>query len=147
MTDILLTHSNHLYSDTKQVRKMQPYPPLQTLIAAAVLREQGYSVALYDVTLAAGPAVSDAAFILDEFRAAIAEHQPKLIAVIEDNFNFLTKMCLERNRALAFRFAKAAARSGCARDRERIRRNRSRGGVSYRRIRNRDRGRDGERIE
>ena len=53
MADILLTHSNHLYSDRKQVRKMQPYPPLQTLMAAALLRERGYSVALCDVTLAA----------------------------------------------------------------------------------------------
>jgi hypothetical protein len=34
---IMLTHANHLYSDRKQVRKMQPYPPLQTLIAAALL--------------------------------------------------------------------------------------------------------------
>src|SRR2546426_40264 len=32
---------------------MQPYPPLQTLIAAARLRESGYSVKLYDVTLTA----------------------------------------------------------------------------------------------
>jgi anaerobic magnesium-protoporphyrin IX monomethyl ester cyclase len=103
-TDILLTHSNHLYSDAKQVRKMQPYPPLQTLIAAAMLRERGYSVALFDVTLAASPD--------DEFRAAIARHQPKLIAVIEDNFNFLTKMCLERNRELAFRMAHAAGDAG-----------------------------------
>ena len=38
MADILLTHSNHLYNDRKQVRKMQPYPPLQTLMAAACLR-------------------------------------------------------------------------------------------------------------
>ncbi len=104
MADILLTHSNHLYSDAKQVRKMQPYPPLQTLIAASMLRAQGYSVALYDVALAASPD--------SEFRAAIAEHQPKLIAVIEDNFNFLTKMCLQRNRELAFRYARAAADAG-----------------------------------
>ena len=55
MADILLTHSNHLYSDRKQVRKMQPYPPLQTLMAAAMLREHGYSVALFDVTLAESP--------------------------------------------------------------------------------------------
>jgi anaerobic magnesium-protoporphyrin IX monomethyl ester cyclase len=104
VADILLTHSNHLYSDAKQVRKMQPYPPLQTLIAASMLRAQGYSVALYDVTLAASPD--------QEFRVAIAEHQPKLIAVIEDNFNFLTKMCLQRNRELAFRYAKAATDAG-----------------------------------
>ncbi len=92
--DILLTHSNHLYSDRKQVRKMQPYPPLQTLIAAARLRECGYTVALLDVTLTASPE--------REFQAALETHRPRLVAVVEDNFNFLTKMCLMRNRELAF---------------------------------------------
>ena len=53
MADVLLTHSNHLYYDRKQVRKMQPYPPLQTLLAAACLRRAGYEVALFDPALAA----------------------------------------------------------------------------------------------
>ena len=53
MADVLLTHSNHLYNDRKQVRKMQPYPPLQTLLAAACLRREGYQVALFDPTLEA----------------------------------------------------------------------------------------------
>ena len=53
MVDVLLTHSNHLYYDRKQVRKMQPYPPLQTLLAAACLRREGYEVALFDPALAA----------------------------------------------------------------------------------------------
>ena len=53
MADVLLTHSNHLYYDRKQVRKMQPYPPLQTLLAAACLRREGYEVALFDPALAA----------------------------------------------------------------------------------------------
>ncbi len=104
MAEILLTHSNHLYSDRKQIRKMQPYPPLQTLAAAAMLRERGYSVALFDVTLAVAPD--------EEFRAAIEQHRPKLVAVIEDNFNFLTKMCLTRNRELAFRMCRAANEAG-----------------------------------
>ncbi len=52
MVDVLLTHSNHLQSDRKQVRKMQPYPPLQTLLAAACLRREGYRVALFDPALA-----------------------------------------------------------------------------------------------
>ena len=95
MADILLTHSNHLYSDRKQVRKMQPYPPLQTLMVAALLRQRGYSVALCDVTLAAS---AD-----DAFEAALVEHRPRVVGVVEDNFNFLTKMCLTRNRELAFR--------------------------------------------
>ncbi|PYV26889.1 MAG: B12-binding domain-containing radical SAM protein, partial [Acidobacteria bacterium] len=51
MVDVLLTHSYHLYYDRKQVRKMQPYPPLGTLYAAALLRQQGFSVALFDTML------------------------------------------------------------------------------------------------
>ena len=103
MADILLTHSNHLYSDRKQVRKMQPYPPLQTLVAAAVLRRRGYRVALFDSTLKS-PA--------DGFEAALAHYQPRMLAVVEDNFNFLTKMCLQRNRELAHWMAGAAREAG-----------------------------------
>jgi hypothetical protein len=46
MADVLLTHSNHLYSDPKQVAKMQPYPPLQTILAAAVLEVPAHMVGL-----------------------------------------------------------------------------------------------------
>ena len=104
MADILLTHSNHLYSDRKQTRKMQPYPPLQTLIAAALMRERGYSVALHDVTLASDPE--------QEFRMLLEAERPRLVAVVEDNFNFLTKMCLTCNRDLSFRMCRAAKERG-----------------------------------
>jgi anaerobic magnesium-protoporphyrin IX monomethyl ester cyclase len=103
MVDLLLTHSNHLDNDRKQVRKMQPYPPLQTLLAAACLRREGYRVALFDPTLES-PETG--------FTQALARHQPRLVAVCEDNFNFLTKMCLLRNRELAGWMAGAARRSG-----------------------------------
>lgn len=103
MADVLLTHSNHLYNDRKQTRKMQPYPPLQTLVAAACLRREGYDVALFDASLAAPEA---------GFQAALARHQPRLIAVCEDNFNFLTKMCLLRNRELACWMAGVARTAG-----------------------------------
>ena len=93
---ILLTHANHLYSDRKQVRKMQPYPPLQTLIAAALLRRDGHRVVFFDCTF-------DRDFI-----SSVDTYQPDLIAVCEDNFNFLTKMCLLENRELAFEIAAAA---------------------------------------
>ena len=83
---------------------MQPYPPLHTLMAAALLRQSGYSVALFDATLALDPD--------QEFRVALEQHGPKLVAVIEDNFNFLTKMCLTRNRDLAFRMCGIASRAG-----------------------------------
>ena len=51
MADILLAHSYHLPYDPKQVRKMQPYPPLGTLYAAAALREHGISAAVFDPML------------------------------------------------------------------------------------------------
>ena len=103
MVDVLLTHSNHLYSDRKQVRKMQPYPPLQTLLAAACLRREGYTVALFDPALA--PPKTG-------FEQALERHRPRLVAVCEDNFNFLTKMCLMRNRELACWIARTARRAG-----------------------------------
>ena len=97
---ILLTHANHLYSDRKQVRKMQPYPPLQTLIAASLLRREGHKVLFFDTTFDRN--------ILPVLDA----NPPDLVAVIEDNFNFLTKMCLLTNRALAFEIAQAARQRG-----------------------------------
>jgi radical SAM superfamily enzyme YgiQ (UPF0313 family) len=103
MVDVLLTHSNHLYYDRKQVRKMQPYPPLQTLLAAACLRREGYEVALFDPALAPPE---------EGFEQALARHQPRLVAVCEDNFNFLTKMCLLRNRELAGWMAGTARNAG-----------------------------------
>ena len=107
MSRVLLTHSNHLFSDRKQAEKMQPYPPLQTLLAAAVLREQGISVALFDPTLE--PAATS---LIPAFEAAIDGFHPNLIVVCEDDFNFLSKMCLIRNREFAFAMARVAAGRG-----------------------------------
>jgi anaerobic magnesium-protoporphyrin IX monomethyl ester cyclase len=103
MADILLAHCNHLHFDRKQARKMQPYPPLQTLLAAACLRRDGFEVALFDCTLA----YSD-----ESFRQEIDRHRPKLVVLCEDNFNFLTKMCLTRNRELAFFMCQVAKEAG-----------------------------------
>lgn len=99
LVDVLLTHSYHLYYDPKQVRKMQPYPPLGTLYAAALLRMHGFSVALFDTMLGDPERL---------FPAALARHRPRLVALYEDNFNFLSKMCLTRMRAVAFGMLDAA---------------------------------------
>src|SRR6185369_7533319 len=99
MADILLAHCNHLFFDRKQARKMQPYPPLQTLLAAACLRREGFEVALFDPILEYTP---------EAFRQALDCHRPRLLVLCEDNFNFLTKMCLTRNRELAFSMCQAA---------------------------------------
>jgi radical SAM superfamily enzyme YgiQ (UPF0313 family) len=103
MADVLLTHCNHLYFDRKQVRKMQPYPPLQTLLAAACLRRAGFDVALLDTTFVSPE---------ESFREALERHRPRLVALVEDNFNFLTKMCLTQNRNLAFAMARRARECG-----------------------------------
>ncbi len=102
MADVLLTHSYHLFCDRKQVRKMQPYPPLGTLYTAALLRSQGFSVAVFDTML------NDPG----EFSRAMRAHRPKVVCVCEDNFNFLTKMCLTRMREVAYAIADTAAQHG-----------------------------------
>ena len=94
--DVLLTHSYHLYYDRKQARKMQPYPPLGTLYAAAVLRSAGVSVAVFD-TMLTDPEQA--------FQSALEQHRPRIVVVYEDNFNFLSKMCLTRMREVAFQIA------------------------------------------
>jgi anaerobic magnesium-protoporphyrin IX monomethyl ester cyclase len=103
MLGILLTHSNYLFSDRKQVEKMQPYPPLQTLIAAAVLREQRIPTGLFDPALVSPQ---------EGFEAALDRFRPDLVVVCEDDFNFLSKMCLARNRELAFRMSEWSRRRG-----------------------------------
>jgi len=103
VADILLTHSYHLYFDSKQTRKMQPYPPLGTLYAAALLRSAGHSVAVFDTML--NPPESG-------FRDALDRHRPKIVVVYEDNFNFLSKMCLTRMREVAYDILEASRQAG-----------------------------------
>jgi radical SAM superfamily enzyme YgiQ (UPF0313 family) len=101
---ILLTHSNHVFSDEKQRQKMEPYPPLQTLLAAAVLRDAGCAVSVCDVALESPK---------EKLTKAILAAAPCLVVACEDDFNFLTKMCLSRNRELAFWTAELARQYGC----------------------------------
>jgi anaerobic magnesium-protoporphyrin IX monomethyl ester cyclase len=103
VADVLLTHSYHLPYDRKQVRKMQPYPPLGTLYAASLLREHGLSVAMFDSMLHKPES---------GFREALRAHRPKIVAIYEDDFNFLTKMCLTRMRELAWEMIQSARESG-----------------------------------
>jgi anaerobic magnesium-protoporphyrin IX monomethyl ester cyclase len=93
MADVLLAHSYFLRFDQKQQQKMRPYPPLATLFAASGLRQAGHRVALFDAMLAEGE---------HEFAAALQRHRPRVVAIYEDNFNFLSKMCLTRMRQAAF---------------------------------------------
>src|ERR1700728_2376602 len=82
---------------------MQPYPPLGTLYAAATLRSLGISVAVFD-TMLNNPE--------KDFAAALARHRPALVVVYEDNFNFLSKMCLTRMREVAFQILAESQKVG-----------------------------------
>jgi hypothetical protein len=93
MVDILFGQSYYLRFDPKLYAAMQPYPPLGTLYAASMMRQQGYTVALFDAMLADSEA---------EWAAALDRHQPRFAVLFEDNFNYLSKMCLTRMRQAAF---------------------------------------------
>jgi anaerobic magnesium-protoporphyrin IX monomethyl ester cyclase len=105
MASVLLTHSYHLANDPKQLRKMQPYAPLGTLYAAAALRAAGISVAVFDTTLQS-PA--------DSLARALRQHRPRIVVIYEDDFNFLSKMCLSSMRETARTIARIARNAGAA---------------------------------
>jgi radical SAM superfamily enzyme YgiQ (UPF0313 family) len=94
MTDILFGQSYYLRFDPKLYAAMQPYPPLGTLFAASFIREEGYEVALFDAMLAASE---------DEWATALDTYQPRYAVLFEDNFNYLSKMCLLNMREAAFK--------------------------------------------
>ncbi len=96
---LLLSQSYILRLDPKEQRAMAPYPPLGTLFAASVLRQAGHEVNLFDAMLTDGPEQIDR--MLD--RVA-----PDLLVIYDDDFNYLTKMCLTRMRGAAFRMIAAA---------------------------------------
>jgi radical SAM superfamily enzyme YgiQ (UPF0313 family) len=82
---------------------MQPYPPLGTLYAATALREHGISVAVFDSMLQ-DPVTG--------FPEVVQQQKPKILAIYEDDFNFLTKMCLTRMRELAWQLAQTGRDAG-----------------------------------
>src|SRR5512145_668264 len=102
--NILLSHSYFLRFDGKAWRQMKPYPPLGTLYAASVLRDAGHTVELFDSMLAESE---------EEIIPHIERFKPDLVLFFEDNFNYLSKMCLTRMREACFRMAHYARERGC----------------------------------
>jgi anaerobic magnesium-protoporphyrin IX monomethyl ester cyclase len=83
---------------------MMPYPPLGTLYAASYVRARGYDVSLFDAMLADSE---------EGWAKALNEYQPDYAVIFEDNFNYLSKMCLLRMREAAFTMIKMANSRGC----------------------------------
>jgi anaerobic magnesium-protoporphyrin IX monomethyl ester cyclase len=101
---ILFTHSYFLRFDPKQWKTAQPYAPLGTMYAAALMRENGYGVALHDTMFAHSP---------HEVFPHIQKHVPKFFVIYDDGFNYLTKMCLTNMRDAAFEMIQLAKQHGC----------------------------------
>lgn len=101
--DVLLAHSQFVALDPKQSAKARPYPPLGTLYAAAALRREGWSVALYDATLEPGP---------ETFPSVLEVVRPRVIVLFEDGYNFYVKMCLGAMRSAALDMIRAASIRG-----------------------------------
>jgi radical SAM superfamily enzyme YgiQ (UPF0313 family) len=102
LADVLLTHSYHLPYDAKQLRKMQPYIPIGTLYAATTLRDHDISVAVFDTMLQSPAGIVE----------VLCRELPRVVVVYEDDFNFLSKMCLTRMREVAWQIAEAAKAIG-----------------------------------
>jgi radical SAM superfamily enzyme YgiQ (UPF0313 family)/glycosyltransferase involved in cell wall biosynthesis len=101
--DVLFGQAYFLRFDPKLWEAQQPYAPLGALYAAAVVRDRGYKVALFDAMLAES---------IDDWAAALDRHRPCFAVIYEDNFNYLTKMCLLRMREAALAMIDAAHARG-----------------------------------
>ncbi|MEX1248379.1 MAG: radical SAM protein [Anaerolineales bacterium] len=104
MSEVLFGQSYYLRFDPKLWEAMQPYPPLGTLYAASFLRQRGFDVALFDAVLAESE---------EEWEAALDKEKPRYAVLFEDNFNYLSKMCLARMRQAAFTMMDMAKVRGC----------------------------------
>ncbi len=103
MLSILVCHSYFLRLDQKQLDRAKPYPPLATLQVAAMLRKAGHRVALFDAMLAEH---------IEEFQERLRAHAPQLVVIYEDNYNFLSKMCLAAMRHAACQMIGGARAAG-----------------------------------
>ncbi len=103
MTRLLFGQAYYLRFDPKLWAAMQPYPPLGTLYAASFMRQRGCHVALFDAMLAESET---------EWAAALDREKPDYAVLYEDNFNYLSKMCLLRMRQAAFAMIGMARQRG-----------------------------------
>ncbi|MHB8579868.1 MAG: B12-binding domain-containing radical SAM protein [Ignavibacteriaceae bacterium] len=86
---ILLGQSYFRILDEKEQKRNMPYPPLGSLYAATVLKGMGHEVIFYDAMLSSG---------VNDFISKISYLKPDLLIIYDDEFNYLTKMCLSKMR-------------------------------------------------
>jgi radical SAM superfamily enzyme YgiQ (UPF0313 family) len=100
---ILVGQSYFRVLDPKELERKMPYPPLGTLYAAAILKELNHQVIFFDSMMSTDPA---------EFIGKIESEKPDLLLIYDDEFNYLTKMCLSKMRDAAISFIRKAKTKG-----------------------------------
>ncbi|KAB2842582.1 MAG: B12-binding domain-containing radical SAM protein, partial [Melioribacteraceae bacterium] len=96
---ILIGQSYFRILDAKELERQMPYPPLGALYAAAVLESLNHEVIFFDAMLAESA---------QEFNKKIIKEKPDAVLIYDDEFNYLTKMCLSNMRGAALSFIKTA---------------------------------------
>ncbi len=96
---ILIGQSYFRVLDPKELERQMPYPALGALYAATILKNLNYEVIFFDSMLCSNP---------DELNIKIKETKPDLLLIYDDEFNYLTKMCLSNMREAAVGFIRTA---------------------------------------
>ena len=104
MLDILFSHSYYYPLDKKQWANKTPYPPLGTIYAAALMRQEGFKVSLFDTNLRDNPFA---------IATELEEQKPRYLVLYDDGFNYLTKMCLTTMREAAFEMINLGKKNNC----------------------------------
>ena len=121
MARVLITHGYFYRLDPKQWKDARPYPPLGTILAAAVLREPDQNIKGSDDRMTAVPEAPHEVRFFDtglrhspeELKAELDAFDPEIVAIYDDGFNYLTKMCLTVMREACFRMIGLAKAHGC----------------------------------
>ena len=100
---ILCTNSYFYYYDKKQWETAQPYPPLGTLFAIAVLEKAGFDIRFHDNNLVRHHS---------EIYPKIGDESPQVLVLYDDGFNYLTKMCLTNMREAVYEILAFAKKQG-----------------------------------
>ena len=89
--------------DPKQQKLGQPYAPLGTLYAAAMLRKEGFPFSFHDSMFSSGP---------EDILPILKKEKPSIVIIYDDSFSYLTKMCLTNMREAAYRMIGLAKDTG-----------------------------------
>lgn len=104
MSKLLFSHSYYYKLDAKQWKNKTPFPPLGTLYAASLLRNEGYDVNLFDTNLRDNPF---------EIETILTQTKPTYLVIYDDGFNYLTKMCLTNMRDACFEMIELGKKHHC----------------------------------